>query len=249
MTSIIVKKNKAIDLSVPEFVCDNNPIGENLNNYDMLKHLNSYSFDVIIGKPGSGKTSLLVGFLTCKGENKIYRKCFNNVLVVMPTVSRNSLKKNIFEDHPEDKLYDELSLESINDIYQKLKTYSEKKENTLLILDDVGASLKDNSIQKILKTIIYNRRHLKCKIVMLVQSYKSSPLDIRKLVSNIFMFKPSKMEFETLFHELFEQYKDLTIEIMKLVFTEPHKYLMLNVDTQKMYNGFDEIIINDDEDD
>jgi KaiC/GvpD/RAD55 family RecA-like ATPase len=246
MTSITVKKNKCINLSVPEFVCDDNPIGEHLNNYDMLKHLNSYSFDVIIGKPGSGKTSLLVGFLTCKGKNKIYRKCFNNVLVVMPTVSRNSLKTNIFENHPEEKLYDSLNLESINDIYTKLQEYSAENENTLLILDDVGASLKDNTIQKVLKTIIYNRRHLKCKIVMLIQSYKSSPLDIRKLVTNIFMFKPSKMEFETLFHELFEQYKDLTIEIMKLVFTEPHKYLMLNVDSQKIYNGFDEIIINND---
>ena len=83
---------------------------------------------------------------------------------------------------------------------------------------------------------------------MLVQSYKSSPLDIRKLVSNIFMFKPSKMEFETLFQELFEQYKDLTIEIMKIVFKQPHQYLMLNVDSQKIYNGFDEIIITNDED-
>ena len=137
-------------------------------------------------------------------------------------------------------------MESINDIYTKLQNYSAENENTLLILDDEGASLKDNTIQKVLKTIIYNRRHLKCKIVMLIQSYKPSPLDIRKLVTNIFMFKPSKMEFETLFHELFEQYKDLTIEIMKLVFTEPHKYLMLNVDSQKIYNGFDEIIINND---
>ena len=143
-------------------------------------------------------------------------------------------------------MYEELNIESITDIHNKLKMYSAEEENTLLILDDVGASLKDSSILKMLKTIIYNRRHLKCKIVMLIQSYKSSPLDLRKLVTNVFMFKPSKMEFETLFHELFEQYKDLTLEIMKHVFTEPHKYLMLNVDSQKMYVGFDEIIINKD---
>ena len=79
---------------------------------------------------------------------------------------------------------------------------------------------------------------------MLIQSYKSIPLDIRKLVSNVFMFKPSKMEFETLFTELFEQYKELTLEIMQLVFDQPHKFLMLNVDSQKMYTGFDEVIIN-----
>ena len=121
----------------------------------------------------------------------------------MPTHSRNSLKNNIFEYHPEEKMYDELNTDSITDIYQKLKSYSDENENTLLILDDVGASLKDHTILKSLKTIIYNRRHLKCKIVMLIQSYKSSPLDIRKLVTNVFMIKPSKMEFETLFSELF----------------------------------------------
>ena len=244
--SITIKRNKSIKLSIPEFICDNSPIGEHLNSYDMLRHLNSYSFDVIIGKPGSGKTSLLISFLTAKGANKIYRKCFDNILLVMPTHSRNSLKNNIFEHHSEDKMYEELNIESITDIHNKLKMYSAEEENTLLILDDVGASLKDSSILKMLKTIIYNRRHLKCKIVMLIQSYKSSPLDLRKLVTNVFMFKPSKMEFETLFHELFEQYKDLTLEIMKHVFTEPHKYLMLNVDSQRLYDGFHEIIINKD---
>ena len=243
---ITVKHNKALKLKFPEFVCDNSPIGEHLNKYDMMKHLNAYSFDVIIGKPGSGKTSLLISFLSAKGVNKIYRKCFDNILLVMPSHSRNSLKNNIFEHHSEEKMYDELNNDSISDIYQKLKSYSDENENTLLILDDVGASLKDHTILKSLKTIIYNRRHLKCKIVMLIQSYKSSPLDIRKLVSNVFMFKPSKMEFETLFSELFEQYKDLTLKIMKLVFDKPHKYLMLNIDTQKMYDGFDEIIINKD---
>ena len=42
--SIKIKKNKKITLNIPEFVCDNNPIGEHLNKYDMLSHLNSYNF-------------------------------------------------------------------------------------------------------------------------------------------------------------------------------------------------------------
>ena len=74
---ITVKHNKSLKLKFPEFVCDHSPIGEHLNKYDMIKHLNAYSFDVIIGKPGSGKTSLLISFLTAKGSNKIYRKCMD----------------------------------------------------------------------------------------------------------------------------------------------------------------------------
>ena len=78
----------------------------------------------------------------------------------MPQTSRNSLKKNIFDKHPEDKLYEELNYTTINDIYNKLNTYSQEKETTMLILDDVGAVLKDTSIQTIFRKIIYNRRHL-----------------------------------------------------------------------------------------
>ena len=243
--TIIIKKNKKMDLKIPEFNCDHNPIGEHLNKYDMLKHLNNYGFISIIGKPGSGKTSLLVSFLTGKGPNKVFRKCFNHVLVVMPTPSRNSMKHNIFENHPEDKLFDSLTFESLNEINNKLHNNSSQNENTLLILDDIGASLKNKSIQLLLREIIYNRRHLKVQIVMLLQSFISIPKEIRGMMTNIFMFKPSKNSFEKLFEELFENAKSKMLDIMKIAFDEHHNYLMLNIDSQKMYKGFDEIILKD----
>jgi ABC-type phosphate/phosphonate transport system ATPase subunit len=69
---IKIKNNPKLKLLVPEFVCDHNPIGEHLNKYDMLKHLNSFSCTAIIGKPGSGKTSLLISFLTGKKKDKVF---------------------------------------------------------------------------------------------------------------------------------------------------------------------------------
>jgi DNA replication protein DnaC len=240
---ITLKKNKGIDLKKPEFVCDND-IGDHLNKHDMLKHLNKFTFNGFIGKPGSGKTSLMIAMLTSKKEKKIFRKTFNNILLVMPETSRNSLKKNVFEKHPPEKMYEELNYESITDIYNKLNEYSKEKETTMLILDDVGATLKNTSIQTILRKIIYNRRHLKVSIFILLQSFMSLPKEIRKLFNNIFMFKPSKVEFENLFDELFETKKELAVDIMNFVYKDPHDYLMLNVDTQKMYKDFDEIILN-----
>ena len=58
----------------------------------MLKHLNSFSCTTIIGKPGSGKTSLLISLLTGKKKGKVFRKCFDHILLVMPETSRKSLK-------------------------------------------------------------------------------------------------------------------------------------------------------------
>ena len=240
--SIEIKKNKALQLDIPEFNCDCG-LAEHLTKYDMLKHLNAYTFDIYCGKPGSGKTSLMVSFLSGKGDKQVYRKVFNNVVVIMPSTSIQSMKKNIFKKHDPSKMYEELNLEIIQNIYSNLENASSEKENTLLIMDDIGASLKNNEIQKIFRKIIYNRRHLKVKVVILVQSFLSLPKEIRKLLNNIFLFKPSKVEFENLFDELFETNKDLAIDIMNIGYEKPHDYLMLNVDTQRIYKGFDEIII------
>ena len=235
-------------LQTPEFNCDDNPIGSHLNEYPMLSYLNSYSFNGLIGRPGSGKTSLLISWLTGKKNSRVFRKSFNNVLVVMPTSSRTSMKKNPFEKHSEDKMFDELNHDSISKIYQMLKTNKSNKENTLLILDDVGASLKNKELQKTLREIIYNRRHLSCQIVCLLQSYLSIPREIRKLFSNLFIFKPSKTEFENLCDETLELKRDEALQLMKFVFDKPYVYLMINIESQKKYKNFDEVIITKPED-
>ena len=245
--SIEIKKNKELILDIPEFTCDNNPLGEHLNKYEILAHLNSLSFTAIIGKPGSGKTSLLISFLTGKGNKKIFRKVFDHIHLVMPKSSRESMKKNPFKNHSEDKMYEELNFYTINTIYDSLLSSSEEKETSLLILDDVGAVLKNVEIGKKLRQIIYNRRHLKCHIVILLQSFLSIPKEVRKLITNCFMFKPSKVEFENFCEELFETKKDMALEIMKVAYSETkdHPYIMLNVETQKIYCKFDEIIIHE----
>ena len=218
--SIEIKKNKELILDIPQFTCDNNPLGEHLNKYEMLAHLNSFSFTAIIGKPGSGKTSLLVSFLTGKGNKKIFRKVFDHIHLVMPKSSRKSMTKDPFKNHSEDKMYEELNFDSINKIYDSMLSSSEEKETSLLILDDVGAVLKNKELGKKLRQIIYNRRHLKCHIVILLQSFLSIPKEVRKLITNCFMFKPSKVEFENFCEELFETKKDMALEIMKVAYSE-----------------------------
>lgn len=242
-------KHDRLDLKIPTFLCDHG-FNERLNEIPMLRHLNNYGFNVISGKSGSGKTSLLVSFLTGTCENKVYRKCFDNVVVVMPTNSRQSLKKNIFQHHPQNKLFDELNLESITKIYDMLEdaVSEDPKKNTLLILDDVGASLKKKEVSFLLKKIIFNRRHLRCHIVCLVQSYISLPLEIRKLSTNVIAFKPSKPEAENLFRELFETQHEMMGKIIKYVYKKHGDYLFLNVDSQRMYKDFDEIVVNEGDD-
>ena len=244
---ISLKRNKSLNLSIPEFVCDND-LAPHLNKYDMLQNLNGFYFTGIIGRPGSGKTSLLVSMLTGRKKDKVFQKVFNNVVVVMPSTSRQSMKNNIFKKHTPDKLYDELTSATINDIYEKLLNSSEEKESTLLILDDVGAVLKRPEIQETFRKIIYNRRHLKCAIIILLQSYMSIPKEIRKLFNNVIIFKPPKTEFINLFEELFETKKELALDVMNFTYKKPHDWLLLNVPSQRMFKHFDEIIIHNSDD-
>ena len=238
--SINLIKNKKLNLNIPEFVCDDN-LNKNLQKYEMLSHLNTYCYTIVCGRPGMGKTSFVISLFDKK--SKIFYKMFHNVFLVMPSISRNSMKKNIFKKHDESKMWDELNFSTLSDIKNQLTESTEDNKSSILILDDVGATLKNGEIAKLLREIIYNRRHFKCQIIMMVQSIISVPLEIRKMSNNYVLFKPSKMEFENIMNEVLHMNKDTALELLNYAYIDPHDYLFINEPTQKIYKDFDEIII------
>ena len=243
--SISIKKNKAIKLKIPNFTCDSNPISEKLNEHPLTALLNVYGFLSVIGRPGSGKTSLAISFIT---EKNVYKKTHNHVLILMPENSINSLKNNPFKKLDQDNIYGELTDDTIANVYNKINGYSKENEKTILFLDDMTASLKSTAfIQQTLKTLIYNRRHLKLNIIINAQSFCNIPLDVRKNIQNLILFKPAKKEFELVFDELMENKKDIFLNIMKLTYDVKHNFLFMNVPTQRIFKNWDEILIKDDE--
>ena len=245
---ITIKKNIKIDLDVPIFTCDGNAVGSHLETHDMLKMLNVYGFLCIIGKPGSGKTSLGISFLTQK-KPKIFKKTHHHLYLVMPTNSLNSLKNNPFKVLPKENIYNELTNDTILDIAERIDANSKNGEKTILFMDDVTADLKSSRlITDTMKKLIFNRRHLKLNIIICAQVYNNMVLDIRKIITNLILFKPSKKEFENVFEELMENKKEIMLDIMKLAYNDdPHNYLFINVPSQRMFINSDEIIINEDE--
>lgn len=245
---ISIKKNPEIKLDIPKFLCDTNAVGEHLNEHPLTTYLNCYGFLCVIGRPGSGKTSLSISLITQKLP-RIYKKTHHHILILMPQNSINSLKKNPFKQLPPENFYEELNDSTISDIYDRINEYSQDNEKTLLFIDDMTADLKKSKyVIDTLKRLIYNRRHQKLNIICTSQSFVNIPLDLRKCITNCIMFKPPKKELELLFQELIENKKDLFIDIMKLVYNEKHNFLFINVPTQKMFKNWDEIIIKEDDD-
>lgn len=243
---IRIKKSDKLEIVPPKFHCDYN-LTEHLTKYPQFNHLNTFNTTAILGPPKSGKTSMLISILNQRGDNKIYYKAYNRVYVIMPSQSRNSLKDNIFEKHNPSRLFDELNLENLQTIYDQIEQDSLEGKTSLVIYDDVGAVLKQKEIQTLLKKMSFNRRHLRLTQMFLIQSWKSVPLTIRKLFTNLIVFKPPKLDFEAIIEESIEKDKDTALALMKL-YKDPHSYLFINIPTQEIFLNQDKLEITDEED-
>jgi len=232
---ITIKENKMPKLPVCEMICDKK-IHSKLDEYDLTKFLNCHSTNLIIGKPQSGKTNLLYQFFKSK---YLLKNCYDKIYLFQPAQSRASMKDKLFDKIPDDQKFEELSLENLEYVDDTLD-----EGNNCLIFDDMTAYLKDNEIRKKLKELVMNRRHKHLSIFFLVQTYFSVEKDIRKLFSNIFIFRVSKKEMENIFDEVIETHKSYIPDITKLVFDKPYKYLFVNTDSQRLFSGFDEILIS-----
>ena len=223
-------------LHPPEFTCDK-PIHKQVE----PPLPNCPFFMAIIGSAGSGKTSMMVNLLT---STHAYKKAFHTVHIVMPSHSVASLKKNVFKNHP--RMHDELTWSVLDGILESVKEDAEEKYNSLLILDDVTASLKDKSLQQLLKKTIYNRRHYRLSIMILVQSYNAMPLSIRKTLSHFLSYKPrNKKEFTAIFEELIFLDREQGEALTRFVFDKPYQFLFADVNTNQLYKYFDRIIVKD----
>ena len=235
---IKIKYNKKPNLPICVMNCDVK-LHDKLEKYDLTKFLNCHSCNLIVGKPGSGKTNLMYQLIKSK---HLLNKCYDKIYLFQPSPSRASMKDNIFMKLPDDQKFEELTFENLDYVKNNL----DSDENTCLIFDDMGAYLKNNETKQLLKELIMNRRHLHLSIFFLVQTYLSIERDVRKLFSNVFIFRCSKKEMETIADELIEQKKEHLNEIVKIVFNKPYQYLFINTDSQRIFNGFDELIIDDD---
>ena len=190
---------------------------------------NKSFFWIIAGPGGSGKTNLLQNLFRRPRNFRNYFKKFKNIIIASPPSSRASLIKDVF-GCPGVIECDELSGDY----------------RTCLIIDDLTSSLKNNDVMKELSNLINNRRHLRLSIFLLVQYYNSIPLQIRRLTTNLTMFKPNnKKELLSMFDELLPVRKKELEKVEKFIFDEPHNFLYLDVVAGDIYKNFNKLKITE----
>ena len=200
------------------------------------------NFTVIVGKMGQGKTSLLTNLV-----KNVFNKCFENIYLIMPENSRSSIENDIFTKHlPAEQLYDTLTEEGLTEIYERLQESSKEKENSMLIIDDFQAQLKEPAIVKVLQKIITKMRHLRCTIFLLQQNFQALQKPLRELVSNLLIFNAGKSQLSKIFEEIVQMEKEKYEKLIQVSFVEPHDWILINFyRSKKIYRMFDEIVFDD----
>ena len=155
------------------------------DNIDPLQRDNNNIY-MIIGKKGSGKSTLILNMLRSK---QMYRRHYNNIFLVSPSAMRDEKFKKLCEELDEDgKCYEECNYDVLAEIEEKIKAFNDewkakkkkKRPHNLLILDDCISDLNKNSaIKNLINRIVLNSRHLKLSIWIVSQKYKMVNTAIR----------------------------------------------------------------------
>ncbi|KAJ1617966.1 hypothetical protein T492DRAFT_849684 [Pavlovales sp. CCMP2436] len=148
----VLEESNEIQLTIPRFGVDN-ALGD-IPSPLPAQHM----FACFIGPPRSGKTSLSTALLT-QTAPKVYNGVFDHVFLFVPATSFASMSDSPFRNH--DKVSHELDKATLEAVIVKLEAASKKKENSLIIIDDFMASLKENTLKSALEKLISNRRHLR----------------------------------------------------------------------------------------
>jgi len=238
--SIVEEVNK-IELTIPKFTVD-------VQFPNVPTPLPNQSFYMCaIGPPRSGKSSLITSLLTTSSPQKIYNGTFEHIYYFCPEGSFNSMDPNPYKALDPSKIKFEFNSETFGEVLAKVEESAKKKENSLIILDDFSANLKDVLLRKDIEKAINNRRHKRLSIINIAQTYRAIPLSVRKLITHLFLFKVNNLkELESVRDELVPRDRIEFQKIYNYVFppsADPHTFLYVDVANGELYKNFNRIVV------
>jgi len=213
----------------------------------------------LTGSGGSGKSSLMLSMFKSK---KYYRNKFHNIFYICPAVSFSSVADHPFALH--EKVWHELTVPILQEIYDQLavteptekkkgkKVYDDDEDEedeeepeiqySCLIIDDFANDLKRKDVQTYLNKMLIKLRHLKLAVIITLQSWKYCPLQIRKQVTNLSIYKPKSMaEWFSIADEVFNLKKDDALQLYNYIYDIPYAHLDANTVEGKYYKNFNEL--------
>ena len=169
----------------------------------------------------------------------------------MPSSSQASMKKNIFDELPQEQNFEGVNFNNLSQLYNTLLDNTENKNKSLLVFDDVQSYLKNKETETALGHIINNRRHLRTSIFIIAQNYLRIPSNIRKGFTDIFCFNISKKEWDKIYEESLTMSKKNFYTILNtyrhINNKEPKAFVYFHYESEKTFINWNEVIDDEDE--
>ena len=228
---------------------------------------------VMTGSGGSGKTNLLLNMFKSKScyRNKFHNiyyfcpsasfaslknhpfdkhdKVYHDLEVPILEQIFNELVSKRVDEKPkvEKKKRKDQKARGLTDDDETSDDEEEKEkevEYSVIIIDDFANSLKDNDIQRQLNKMLIKARHLCCSFIFTLQTYLYFPLNLRKQITYITMFKPKNIEeFNSIVRELLNYNKEDALLLYNYVFNAPYNHLDMDTVENRLYKNFNELLI------
>lgn len=150
-------------------------------------------FMLIIGKPGSGKSTIIEEMLL---NNAFLNEKFDYVLIFSPYEFNNiKCEKN-------DNYFSDFDLSQIYKAIEKINNESKSYANMLIIFDDFISEIRKEAMNPKFTRLFYNRRHLLkngcISFIMTSQKFVVTPPQIRPCINILILFQLNTSEYNCL---------------------------------------------------
>lgn len=195
---------------------------------------------IVVGQPRAGKSSLIFNTLR---DKKVYKKQFDNIYIIAPSNSLNSLKDFPLDQLDQNKIINDLDEDVLMSLREKLEDHKENDESSIVIIDDFASTLKEHRIQLQLNHLFANARHLNSVFFVLVQTFRFLPDKMRKMASDVVLVgKPkNKSEMKALSEEILYKDPKQVETLFNYAFKKRHDFLWIKDDS--IYRNFKQLEI------
>jgi hypothetical protein len=120
-------------------------------------------------------------------------------------------------------------------------------EYTCLYIDDYADIFKQNQFKDILNKILIKTRHLCLAVIVTLQELKYFPLNLRKQITNMSIFKPKNYsEWTNICEEYFNLNKEDSLTLYDYVYDKPYNHLdvQTNVGSNTYYKNWNKLVFS-----
>lgn len=235
------------------------PVKMNTDYYlhTLIPFLEKFCFFLYVcGKPGTGKTTLVIGNLLM--NLKMLKAKFDRCYLISPSL--HTMDEKILRHLPPERCFSDYSDELLKTIGTDANKYSEEqfeetgdKQQILITIDD---SITNIERSKVFSPFVLNRRHggnlakKACfSLIVMSQKYNELPLLYRKMISHLIIISPERSELDLIWKEKIKDMDEKSfITMVDDMLADEHDFLYIAFDAPKghrYYKNFDKIIIED----